>query len=108
MNYCEQIRSRMRLVVTLAEQVLVDGGPDTGTFAIPDTPIVLASAHLANHDAVSVALLWWAQRHLPRAALGSGGTSAAIPFGPWAPLGNAALLALVQPQSAPSLVARLS
>lgn len=93
-NYCEQLRSRLRLVVTVAEQVLVEGGPDSGTRAIAETPIVLASAHLANHDAVSVALLWWAQRHLPRA-----GGNAAVPFGPWAPMGNAALLALVEPQT---------
>ncbi|HPD28642.1 MAG TPA: DUF362 domain-containing protein [Phycisphaerae bacterium] len=56
-NYIPDIRQRLRLVITLAEQVLLNVGPDVGTLATPDSWIVIASSHLANHDAVSVAVL---------------------------------------------------
>jgi hypothetical protein len=54
-NYCREIRNRLRLTVTLAEKVLLDAGPDAGTIAEADPRIVLASRHLSNHDAVGVA-----------------------------------------------------
>lgn len=56
-NYLPDIRRRLRTVITLAEQVLLNVGPDTGTVVTPDSWIVIASSHLANHDAVSVAVL---------------------------------------------------
>lgn len=56
-NYVPEIRNRLRLVVTLAERVLLNVGPDVGTLATPDSWIVIGSSHLANHDAVSVAAL---------------------------------------------------
>lgn len=89
-NYCDQIQQRLRLVLTAVDRVLVDGGPDDGAIASAQPAIVLAGPHLANHDAVSVALLTWAQRELPR----SGGR-AALGFGPWAFATNAGLLASV-------------
>jgi uncharacterized protein (DUF362 family) len=90
-NYCEELRSRLRLVLTFCEEVLVDGGPDGGGVATLDAPLVLASARLSNHDAASVPILAWAQRTLPRAR-NTGG----VPYGPWAPLGNLALLQIVE------------
>lgn len=92
LNYCTQIADRLRLVLTAVDRVLVDGGPDDGAVALPpegSNAIVVASEHLANHDAVSVQVLHWAKDHLER-----GKGSAAVPFGPLAPMGNAALLAL--------------
>ena len=56
-NYCREIRNRLRLTLTLAEQVLLDRGPDAGTIAEADPRIVLASKHLSNHDAVGVAAM---------------------------------------------------
>jgi uncharacterized protein (DUF362 family) len=92
LNYCTEIAQRLRLTLTAVDRVLVDGGPDDGAVALPPEgtgAIVVASEHLANHDAVSVQVLHWAKDHLAR-----GKGSAAVPFGPLAPMGNAALLAL--------------
>ena len=57
LNYTEEIRSRHRLTLTLAEKLLLDSGPDQGTIAQADPAIVIASPHMANHDALAVALL---------------------------------------------------
>lgn len=56
-NYCAEIADRLRLTLTLAESVLLYDGPDRGTVLALDDPLVVASPHLANHDAVTVALL---------------------------------------------------
>jgi len=56
-NYCSEIRDRQRLTLALAEQFLLDAGPDNGTMTPADPWIVVASPHLANNDAVSVAAL---------------------------------------------------
>ncbi len=93
-NYCDEIRSRFRLVLTYAEEILLDGGPDGGHIATADPRVVLASTHLANHDAVSVALLTWAQKNL-----GTVRNSGGIPWGPWASLSNTAFLGIVGPQT---------
>lgn len=90
LNYCQEIASRLRLVVTVAEEVLCGGGPDGGSIANADPRMVLASTHLANHDAVSVGLLTWAQQHLPRTR-DTGG----MPYGAWATASNTAFLGIV-------------
>jgi len=56
-NYCTEIRDRLRLVLTFAESLLLDMGPDDGTIAVADPRIVIASADLANHDALTAAVL---------------------------------------------------
>ena len=56
-SYCTEIASRLRLVLTFAEAMLLHFGPDTGTIAVADPRIVIASSDIANHDALSVALL---------------------------------------------------
>ncbi len=93
-NYCDELRARLRLVVTLAEEVLTSGGPDTGAIAEADPRIVVASTHLANHDVVSVAMLTWAQKTLAETRFNGG-----VPHGPWAAAGNLALLGLVEAQT---------
>jgi len=56
-NYATEIASRLRLTFTVAESVLLDAGPDDGTIVDLDQTVVVASPSLANHDAVSVAVL---------------------------------------------------
>jgi uncharacterized protein (DUF362 family) len=82
-NYCEEIRSRFRLAITLAEKYLLDTGPDKGTIADADPWIVIASPHLPNHDAVSVALLAFIDDRTP--ASGDGLIS---PYGSHSDLNN--------------------
>ena len=57
LSYSNEIRDRLRLTLTLAEDLLLDCGPDVGTIATADPRIVIASPNLANHDAVAVAAL---------------------------------------------------
>jgi uncharacterized protein (DUF362 family) len=92
LNYAAEIHARLRLVLTAVDHVLVEGGPDDGAQARCTPAIVLASEHLANHDAVSVPVLGWAREQLPR-----GPGSALLPFGPWASAANSGLLAMVGP-----------
>lgn len=56
-SYTEEIRSRLRMVVTLNEQIQLFGGPDDGTVYTMDPALLLASTSLANHDAVATSLL---------------------------------------------------
>jgi uncharacterized protein (DUF362 family) len=93
-NYCDEIRSRLRLTVTYAEEILLDGGPDGGAIATADPRVVLASSHLANHDTVAVAVLTWAQNNLS-----SHRNTGGLPWGPWASMVNTAFLAAVEPQT---------
>ncbi len=90
LNYCEEISSRLRMTVTVAEAVLIDGGPDGGRIATADPRIILASRHLANHDAVSVGLLGWSKATLKQTSLTPG-----LPFGAWASMTNAAFVSAV-------------
>lgn len=56
-NYVAPLRSRLRLVLTLADRALLHMGPDDGTVHELDPRVVLASSSLANHDALAVGLL---------------------------------------------------
>jgi hypothetical protein len=69
-NYCDEIRRRQRLTITLAEQLLLDAGPDSGTIAPADPWIVAASAHLANHDSLTVAAMTYVDDHTPPSGAG--------------------------------------
>jgi uncharacterized protein (DUF362 family) len=56
-NFAEELRSRLRLTVTVSEKVLLHGGPDRGT-AYDMTPVLVhASTNLASHDALGASLL---------------------------------------------------
>ncbi|UCC40968.1 MAG: DUF362 domain-containing protein [Candidatus Aminicenantes bacterium] len=55
-NYCNEIRDRYRMTITLAEKILLDAGPDIGTVADLKPWIIIASANLAYHDTLSVAV----------------------------------------------------
>jgi uncharacterized protein (DUF362 family) len=56
-SYSVEIASRLRLVYTFAEYIMLHQGPDTGTVAVADPLIVIASDNIANHDIFSAALL---------------------------------------------------
>lgn len=94
-NYCDEIAARFRLAVSYAEEILLEGGPDVGKIATCDPRVVVASTHLANHDAVTAAILTWAQR----AALPEARHTGGAPFGPWASLVNAGFLNAVEPST---------
>src|SRR5262249_30769269 len=64
-SYSPEIRSRLRLVITLAEQMILGTGPHHGTPGLTDAWVVLGSSHLANHDAVSVAVMAYVDLHTP-------------------------------------------
>ena len=55
-NYADEIRDRFRMIITLAEKMLLDLGPDDGTVHPVDPMIAIASQNLAHHDALSVAI----------------------------------------------------
>jgi hypothetical protein len=56
-SYSAEIASRLRLVYTFAEHIMLHQGPDTGTVAVAEPRIVIASNNIANHDAFSASLL---------------------------------------------------
>jgi uncharacterized protein (DUF362 family) len=88
LNHALELSSRLRLVVTVAERVLVDGGPDGGSIADADPRLVVATGNLAHHDVVTVGLLSWAKAQLPITDRTPG-----LPFGPLASANNAAFVA---------------
>lgn len=61
-NYVPELRDRRRLVITLAERLLLDVGPDKGEIIDPEASIVIASSHLANHDTVATAVFSYVDR----------------------------------------------
>lgn len=56
-NYFPDVRNRLRMVITLAEQMLLQVGPRAGTIGDADSWVVVGSTHLAHHEVVSVAVL---------------------------------------------------
>jgi uncharacterized protein (DUF362 family) len=65
LSYLPEISRRLRLVLTLAESVLLDAGPDRGTHAQADSCIVIASPSIANHDALAAAVLTHIDAQVP-------------------------------------------
>ena len=89
-NYCQEIRDRHRLTITLAEKLLLDAGPDAGTITPADPWIIIASSHLANHDALSVAALAFVDDHTPPS-----GAGLISPYGKRSDLYNRSLLLMI-------------
>jgi len=56
-NGCQEIRDRLRLVLSVGTQVQTSFGPDSGNVATPDVGLVIASPSLVDHDAASCAYL---------------------------------------------------
>jgi len=65
-NYVDEIRSKLRLVLTLAESALLDYGPDEGTVTLLDPWMIVASGNLAHHDAVTSAIGLYLDRVIPK------------------------------------------
>jgi len=76
-SYAREIRDRFRLVVTVAEKILLHGGPDAGTAHAMSPVLVVGSSHLANHDAVASSVLVTLNSSV-RAASGGMGYSPAL------------------------------
>ncbi len=56
-SFAEELKSRLRLTVTVSEKVLLHGGPDHGT-AYGMTPVLVhASTDIVNHDALGASML---------------------------------------------------
>ncbi len=66
-SYSSEIASRLRLIFTFAEGLMLHQGPDTGTVAVADPRIVIASDNIANHDAFSATLLRYFDTNTPSA-----------------------------------------
>jgi uncharacterized protein (DUF362 family) len=89
-NYTQEIRDRFRMAVTICEQVLLHGGPDSGTIYGMTPALVVASTRLANHDALAASILVSLQKQVPRV------TSAMDYNAAFAPLANRAFAGGVQ------------
>jgi uncharacterized protein (DUF362 family) len=75
-NYVKEIRDRFRLVLTLAEAMLLHAGPDKGTVHTLDPRLVIASRNLASHDAIASGVL------LHASGLVEPATQGGIPYSP--------------------------
>jgi uncharacterized protein (DUF362 family) len=56
-SFAEELKSRLRLTVTVSEKVLLHGGPDHGTPYGMTPVLVHASTDLVNHDALGASML---------------------------------------------------
>jgi uncharacterized protein (DUF362 family) len=52
-SFADELKQRLRLTVTACDKALLHGGPDTGTIYALDPAMIIASANIANHDAVA-------------------------------------------------------
>lgn len=91
LNYADEVRSRHRFTLTLAEKLLLDSGPDEGTIAEADPVIVIASPHMANHDALAVAVLAYVDELTPE------DSPIAMKYGPEADTYNQLLVNMLIP-----------
>lgn len=67
-NAIPQLAEKMRLTLTLIDQVLTTYGPDSG-FRLPlAQPIILASEDVVSHDQVALLALLWARTQIGAAA----------------------------------------
>jgi uncharacterized protein (DUF362 family) len=56
-SFADELRSRLRLTVTVCDKALLHGGPDTGTVYTLAPAMVVASADIANHDALVCSIM---------------------------------------------------
>lgn len=90
-NYVAEIRERHRLTMSFADSILLDSGPDDGTVGDIGARVLVASRHLANHDAVATQMLAYADGAIAK------DPSVAVVYGPQANAVNRALVQLVVP-----------
>lgn len=70
-NAIPQLAGKMRLTLTLVDQVLTTEGPDTGYHLPLAQPIILASDDIVSHDQVALLTLLWARSQTAASALSS-------------------------------------
>lgn len=68
-NAIPQLAGKMRLTLTLVDQVLTTYGPDSGYHLPLVQPIILASEDVVSHDQVALLTLMWARTQIGSAAL---------------------------------------
>jgi uncharacterized protein (DUF362 family) len=68
-NAIPQLKDKMRLTLTLVDQILTTYGPDSGYHYAVEKPMVLASEDVVSHDQIALMLLLWGRQHTPRATL---------------------------------------
>ena len=56
-SFADELKSRLRLTITVSEKVLLHGGPDHGTPYGMTPALVHASTDIVNHDALGASLL---------------------------------------------------
>ena len=65
-SHVPEIASRLRLILTHVDAMLLHAGPDVGTVHRPRLQAVIASDSLTSHDAVAVGLYLHFDRRIPR------------------------------------------
>lgn len=70
-NFATELKSRLRLTVTVSEKVLLHGGPDHGTPYGMTPVLVHASTDITNHDALGASLLTTLNQQVTAVAQGA-------------------------------------
>ncbi len=69
LNTIPQLADKIRLTLTLADQVLTTYGPDEGySLALP-RPVIIASNDIVSHDQIALLVLLWARQQTPDSVL---------------------------------------
>ncbi|MBI5928035.1 MAG: DUF362 domain-containing protein [Chloroflexi bacterium] len=68
-NAIPQLKDKMRLTMTLVDAALTTFGPDHGYHLPLDTPLIIASENIVNHDQIALLTLLWGRQMTPAAEL---------------------------------------
>ena len=66
-NAIPQLKDKMRLTMTLIDAALTTFGPDHGYHLPLDTPLIIASEDVVNHDQIALLALLWGRQLTPAA-----------------------------------------
>ena len=69
LNTIPQLAGKLRLTLTLADQVLTTYGPDAGYRLPLNYPLIVASEDVVSHDQIALLALLWARQQTPADAL---------------------------------------
>ncbi len=69
LNSIPQLAGKLRLTLTLADQVLTTYGPDAGYHLPLNYPLIVASEDVVSHDQIALLALLWARQQTPTDAL---------------------------------------
>lgn len=64
-NAIPQLKDKMRLTMTLVDVALTTFGPDHGYDLKLDTPLIVASEDIVNHDQIALLMLLWGRQLTP-------------------------------------------